>query len=461
MMNWFSLTIGVIVFVAMIWLFATLLKAKYFSNKLQEAENRAVGYEKIIEEIRRQLKERDEQVNKLSEMLMAEQSLRVKAETQLSETQKSLDEQRKLIDDATKKLKDTFDSLSAAALKSNNQAFLELAKSSLEKYISDARGDLAKRQEAIDSMVKPLKDELVRYEQDIKALEASRQRAYGELRTYLESMKNIEDKLQKETSALVTALKTSQVRGRYGEIGLKRVVEFAGMSDFCDFEEQVSRTTEDGRIRPDLIVRLPGNRTVIVDAKVPLLAYMQAFETTADEEKKDFLVQHAKAVREHLKMLSSKAYWSQFREAPDFVVLYMQIESSFGAALEIDRNLIEDGIRNQIIFATPTTIITLLRTVAYSWRQEKVAENSKKIWEAGVELFNRINILVEYLGNIGESLKGVVDSYNKAISSLETRFIPQAKKLKELATIGQHKDLSEVHTLDTTVRALPDTYKEQ
>ncbi len=438
------------------WLIASLTKAKYLAKKIREIETKTLGSDKTIEELRRQLQEKEEKNNKLSEMFLSEQSIKVRAETQLVEAKANIEEQKKLIDDSTKKLKDTFEALSSAALKSNNQAFLELAKSSLEKYISDSKGDLEKRQDAIEKMLVPLKEELEKYDNNIKILEASRKEAYGELKAQLVNMKDMEGKLQKETNALVTALKTSQVRGKYGEIGLKRVVEFAGMSKFCDFEEQVSKTTEEGSIRPDLIVKLPGNRTVIIDAKVPLLAYMQAFETTEDASKEAFLKQHAKAVREHLKILSSKSYWSQFKETPDFVVLYMQIESSFGAALEIDRNLIEDGLTNQIIFATPTTLITLLRTVAYSWYQEKVTENSKKIWETGVELFNRIAILVEYLTSIGENLKSAVDSYNKATSSLETRFIPQVRKLKDLGAANSGKELPEIQAIDTPIKNPPE-----
>lgn len=459
-MNLFSFILGVVSGLIVGWLLASLAKAKYFANKFREIENKAFGSDRTIEEIRRQLQEKDERNNKLSEMFSNEQSAKVRAETQLAEARSNIEEQKELIDEATKKLKDTFEALSSAALKSNNQAFLELAKSSLEKYVSDSKGDLEKRQDAIDKMIIPLKEELEKYDKNIKSLEASRKEAYGELKEQLANMKDMEGKLQKETNALVTALKTSQVRGKYGEIGLKRVVEFAGMSKFCDFEEQVSKTTEEGYVRPDLIVKLPGNRTVIIDAKVPLLAYMQAFETTEDTAREGFLKQHAKAVREHLKILSSKTYWSQFKETPDFVVLYMQIESSFGAALEVDRNLIEDGLTNQIIFATPTTLITLLRTVAYSWYQEKVTENSKKIWETGVELFNRITILIEYLTNVGEGLKSAVDSYNKAISSLETRFIPQVKKLKELGAANSSKELPEIQAIDIPIKSPPEINEE-
>jgi DNA recombination protein RmuC len=228
------------------------------------------------------------------------------------------------------------------------------------------------------------------------------------------------------------------------------------MNDYCDFEEQVSVSTEDGKLRPDMIVKLPGNRRVIVDSKVPLAAYMQAFETTEEKERNTLLAKHAAAVKEHLKQLSTKAYWSQFRDTPDFVVLYMQIESSFGAALELEKELIQEGINNRIIFATPTTIITLLKTVAYSWQQEKISENAQKIQEAGVELYNRINTLIEHIGRVGDNLKTAVDNYNKAVGSIESRFIPQVKKLKELGAAQQDKEIAELNPLDRTVRNLPD-----
>ncbi len=451
--------IGILIGAVIAWFIAASRAKTTLLEKIKEAENKSAGLETTVSELRKQLTDKVTEYTSLNASFQNEHSMRIKAETQLQEAQKNLTEQKQLLENASQQLKEAFNSLSAEALKSNNRAFLDLAKSSLEKYLIDAKGDLSKRQETINESLKPIKDSLEKYETHIKELEISRQSAYTGLKLHLDDMKNVHEKLQKETSALVTALKTSQVRGKYGEIGLKRVVEFAGMSEFCDFEEQVSITTDDGKLRPDLIVKLPGNKKVIVDAKVPLSAYMQAFETTDESERKTFLLKHSQAVREHLKLLSSKSYWSQFEGTPDFVVLYMQIESSFGASLEIDRTLIEDAINNRIVFATPTTFISLLRTVAFGWQQEKIAENSKKIWDAGVDLYSRISTLLEHIENIGGGLKSAVDNYNKAVNSIESRFIPGARKLKELGASKIDKELPELTQIDHAIRALPELEK--
>jgi DNA recombination protein RmuC len=371
-------------------------------------------------------------------------------------TRQDLEDSRKFVADAGNTMKESFDSLSLNALKNNNQYFLDLAKTALEKQITESKTDLEKRQQAIDTLVKPLSESLKSFDGKIRELEIARIGAYAEMKSLLGNMQGSTDRLQKETNILVTALKTSQVRGKYGEIGLRRVVEFAGMSSFCDFDEQASLTTEDGKLRPDLIVKLPGQRRVIVDAKVPLAAYMQAFETTQEEEKKEFLKKHALAVREHLKKLSAKAYWSQFDDSPDYVILYLQIESSFGAALEFDRTLIEDGINNGIIFATPTTLITMLRTIAFSWQQVSISENIYQIRDAGIELYNRVTTLIQHIAAVGSNLSAASQNYNKVIGSLESRFIPQVRKLKEMGGTLMDKEIPELNPIETSLRPIND-----
>lgn len=371
-------------------------------------------------------------------------------------TQQNLAETKKFITDANVALKDAFSTLSATALRDNNTSFLTLAKTELEKHTTASDKDLEKRQTAIESMVKPLTESLTKFDTKIQDIEKARVGAYSEMNVLLRNMQGTTDKLQKETNTLVTALKTSQVRGKYGEIGLKRVVEFAGMSEYCDFDEQASVTTEDGKLRPDLIVKLPGQRRVIVDAKVPLASYMQAFETTDENEKKEFLKKHAMAVREHLKKLSAKSYWSQFEDSPDYVIMYLQIESSFGAALEFDRTLIEDGINNNIIFATPTTLITMLRTIAFSWQQVSISENIYQIRDAGVELYSRVTTLIQHIVAVGNNLNSATQNYNKVVGSLESRFIPQVKKLKEIGGTLMNKDIPELNTIETSLRPMND-----
>ncbi|MFN5183976.1 MAG: DNA recombination protein RmuC, partial [Bacteroidota bacterium] len=424
-----------------------------------KAETELINSNHIINELKNNiekyitsLENAENRVSKL-EVLKAEYSAKYE------ESLKAVEEQKKFVQDANNAMKDAFNSLSSEALKSNNQSFLDLAKTALEKQITETKGDLEKRQLAIDSMVKPLSESLSKFDNKIQEIEKARQGAYSEIKVFLDGVKGTTEKLQKETNTLVSALKTSQTRGKYGEIGLRRIVEAAGMSEFCDFEEQKSVTTEEGRLRPDMLVKLPGQRTLVVDSKVPLAAYMQAFETVDENEKKAFLKKHADAVREHLKSLSTKAYWGQFKDSPDYVIMYMQIESSFGAALEIDRTLIEDGMNNKIIFATPTTLITLLRTIAFSWQQVNVTNNIIQIKDAGIELFNRVTVLIQHLADIGNGLNSVTQSYNSAIGSLESRFIPQVKRLKELGGTLMDKNIPELKGIDSTTRPINKTFE--
>ncbi|MBU1487351.1 DNA recombination protein RmuC [bacterium] len=406
--------------------------------------------------MRQQIQEKSQELSGLRLDLEAIREEKVRAETRLEEAQKKLDEQKKLVEETTGRLKDTFSALSQDALKSNNQMFLDLAKKTLENLVTEAKGDLGKRQEAIDGIVKPLKESLTRYETQIREMESSRQQAYGGLKKHLEELAATHLHLQKETTALVTALKRPEVRGRWGEITLKRVVEVAGMSGHCDFVEQPSVSTEEGTKRPDLIVQLPQGRTVVIDAKAPLKAYMEAMEADSEEERKRGISRHARAVRDHMKLLGQKAYWNQFNPTPDFVVLFLPGESFFSAALEQDRSLIEDGIRSRVILATPTTLIALLRTVAYGWRQQQVTENSRQIWEAGVQLFDRVCKFGEHLGRIGDGLGKAASSYNAALVSFEHRVRPGAQKLKELGAAAPEKELPDIEPVETSLRELPE-----
>lgn len=388
-----------------------------------------------------------ENVRDLENQVNSEKQQRISAETRLEERIKSWDE-------ANKTVKQVFDATASDALKSNNKAFLELAEQTLKSYIAESKGDLSKRQEVIEQMLKPFKESLDKHEFLAKDMEKSTKETFGGLKIYLEQLKESQQSLTKETNALVTALKSPKVRGRWGEIGLKRIVEFSGMSAYCDFDEQQSVTTEDGRLRPDMIVRLPGKRSVIVDSKTPLNAYLESLEEEDENIKKGLLAKHAEAVREHMVKLSSKAYWSQFDNTVDFVVLYIEIESAFGAALIQDRELILDGIKNKVIFATPTTLITLLKTVAFSWAHQEIAENAGRIWETGKELFERICIFTGHLADMGKGIKGAVESYNSAIGSWESRVTPSAKKLKELSISSAKRELPELNEVEIKTREI-------
>jgi DNA recombination protein RmuC len=356
--------------------------------------------------------------------------------------------------DNAAQLKDSFAALSAAALDKNNHSFLDLAKTALDTHVAEAKGDLEKRTQAIDSLVKPLGESLNKMDEKINALETKREGAYSHMSTLLDQMKLSTAALDKETRSLVTALKTSHTRGRYGEIALRRLVEFAGMLDQCDFEEQVMAEGDGGRLRPDMIIHLPGNRSVVVDSKVPLNAYLQIFETEDHGQQKIFLDQHILAIKTHIKQLSAKAYWDQFREAPDFVVLFMQIESSFGAALQGWPGLIEEALNNRIIVATPTTLITILRSIGYSWNQLRTVESIEAIREAAVELYERSGMLMEHLVGIGKGLAGTVNHYNKAVGSLESNFLPQGRKIQHLSQAYIKKQLADIVPIDVNLRPI-------
>lgn len=425
------------------------LSSEQISNQVRFEE-----LEKSNTVLRTELTEAKDNANELQFEWFKEKERNTELNTKYQEILKSAEEQKRFLADTNERLKEQFESLSSKVLQSNNQQFLDLAKTALDNHINESKNDLEKRQQAIDSIVKPLSESLSKFDGKIQEIEKAREGAYSEIKVFLDAMKGTTDKLQKETNTLVSALKTSHTRGKYGEIGLKRVVEFAGMSSFCDFEEQTSVQSENGLLRPDLIVNLPGGRKVIIDSKVPLNQYMQAFETEDEDLRKHHLLNHTKAVREHLKNLSSKAYWNQYTDAPDYVVMYLQIESSFGSALELDRTLIEDALNNRIIIATPTTLITMLRTIAFSWQQIHVADNIYQMRDAGIELYNRVNVLIQHFSSVGHNLNQATQSYNKAIGSLESRFIPQVKKLKEIGGTLMEKEITETKPIDTMIRAI-------
>ena len=358
------------------------------------------------------------------------------------------------IEEARGRLETTMKALASDALSQSNQSFLELAKSQLEQLQKQTTSDLEQRKQAVEHLVAPLKESLTKVDGKLQELEVARTRAYAELSTQVRQLAETQKDLRSETGNLVSALRDRpNVRGRWGEIQLRRVVEMAGMLEHCDFETQHHVTTEDGRLRPDLVVRLPGSKTVVVDAKCAGQAYLESLSCTDDEERAAKLRDHARQVRDHVSKLSKKSYWDALPETPEFVVMFMPGETFLSAALEQDPSLIEDGINQQVIIATPTTLIALLRAVAYGWRQETIAESAKTISELGRELYSRIATMTDHFAKVGRGLETAVKSYNETVGSLETRVFPSARKFKEHG-IAPAAELSPLNVVERSVRSV-------
>ena len=374
-------------------------------------------------------------------------------ESALEAERKTSNEKIELVTRASEDLRNAFKAMAADALESNNVSFLTLAKEKLERSQAEARGDLEARQKAVADLVAPVRESLNKVDEKIQKMEVARGDAYGELRAQVQSLITTQKELQSETGNLVKALRTPNVRGRWGEIQLRRVVEIAGMLSYCDFAEQETVTTENGRMRPDLVVKLPGGKHVVVDAKTPLQAFLDAFETTDEEARRACLANHARQVRDHMNTLSGKKYWEQFEATPEFVVMFLPGETFFSAALEQDSGLIEHGVLNRVIPASPTTLIALLKAINYGWNQEKLARNAQQISALGKELHDRLRLLAGHITSVGTGLDRAVEFYNKAVGSLESRVLVSARKFAELgASVAD--DIPELEPIETTARAL-------
>jgi DNA recombination protein RmuC len=359
-------------------------------------------------------------------------------QTQLEHERAAWAEKQALLERQQSELSDTFKALSAEALQRNNTSFLELARTQLERFQSAARDDLEQRQKSVEHLVAPLKETLEKVDGHTRILEQARKEAYGTLAQQVRSLAEGQEKLRRETGNLVTALRAPHVRGRWGEMQLKRVVEMAGMVPYCDFVEQTTTRDADGRaLRPDVVVRLAGGKNIVVDAKAPLHAYLDALETQDDDVRRVKLAEHARQVRDHITKLGSKSYWRQFANTPDFVVMCLPDETVLRAAMEHDPALIEAGVEAGVVPATPTTLIGLLRVISYGWQQETVAESAREVSELGRELYERLSVLGRHVAKLGRSLDGAVAAYNETVGSLENRVLVTARRFEAHGITGE------------------------
>lgn len=423
------------------------VKTRKKDQLIMELQTQTQSTEKLVSEFRQQLSSKDEMLEKLRKENSTIEQSKTTAETRLQEAEKNIESQKKLLEKAEDKLTTTFQALSGESLKSNNKAFIELAKETLESVLSKAKGEFGEKEESIKNIVSSLGEALRRYEQQVTALEQKRASDYGSLDNQIKSLFTANQQLQKETGNLVTALRRPEVKGRWGEVTLRRVVELSGMSEYCDFTEQVSVTTDDGRLRPDMVVHLPAKREIVVDSKVSLDAYIDATTITDEDQKKVLINKHAQHVRNHMKALTNKKYWDQFEQTPEFVVMFIPGESFLSAALSVDTTLIEDGMENRVIIATPTTLIALLRAVAFGWRQEQIAKHAQEIANIGKEIYDRFEPFLGHINKTGNFLSQATVSFNKMIMSLERRVLVSVRKFKELGAAGD-KELPDIQPIE-------------
>ncbi|MFZ7127010.1 MAG: DNA recombination protein RmuC [Desulfobacterales bacterium] len=401
-----------------------------------------------LQSVEGELEKREQQVVDLS-------SRCVRLETLIQQDRREARDREQWLEKAHHRLREAYQALSATALKENNAAFMDLAQSVLGRFMDQSRSDLDLKEQAIVQTMQPLKESLDRYEQQIQAMERTRESAYGGITQQVKSLVRTQEQLQREAGRLATALRSPQVRGRWGELTLRRVAELSGMQPHCDFVEQPVSRDGERRSRPDLVIHLPGGRLIVVDAKVPLNAYLDALEANSEERRERCLRQHADRVLAHIQQLSRKAYWSQFQPTPEFVVLFIPGENFLAAALSQNPALIEEGAQKDIILASPTTLISLLKAVSFGWRQEKTTENARRICELGQELYDRLLTLTGHFQSLGRELGRAVESYNRTVGSFERRVLTSARRFEDLGLSPKKKPMPAVVDTLTILPANP------
>lgn len=435
-MDWLiPLVVGLVAGAVIAWLIARRTNVSSMDalrEQMAQANQNALTFAET------QLHKNEESFVKLRQEHEEAKVARERAESDLRNAQKGLEEQKKHIEEIRLQMVDKFKALSSEILR---------------QTLEDAKGDISQKQQAIDSLLRPVADTLKRYEEHITALEKSRQQAYGNIEAQLKQVSQSTQQLQKDTYSLNQALRMPQIKGRWGELTLRRIVELSGMTEHVDFVEQVSVDTEDGRLRPDMIIHIPGGGTLVVDSKVPLNAYLDAMECQVEDERSAHMARHVQLVKTHVRGLSSKSYWNQFEKAPDFVVMFIAGESFFSAALETDRGLMEEAMESRVILASPTTLMAVLVSVARSWRLEQFAENAEEIRRLGADLYERVAKFVENFGGVGRALDQAVTSYDKAVGTLERRVLVSARKFRELGATAQ-AEIAEVQPVERVPRTV-------
>ena len=428
------------------------MKAGYLTEQAGFTE-RLAGRESQIAELREFLDDGKKSTERLLVEVRQESGLRAAAEAKLEATKLMADEKLQVLEQAQAQLMTNFQALAADALKNNNHSFLDLAGQTLSRYQQSAQADLEGRQNQISAVLAPIKQSLDKVDGRIIELEKARTGAYAGLVQQVQSLAVTQAQLHAETANLVNALRAPATRGRWGEIQLRRVVEIAGMLEYCDFQQQLTLDTEQGRIRPDMIVNLPNERCVVVDSKVSLAAYLEAIEAVDLTVRTEKMQAHAQQIRTHLTRLASKFYWDQFQQSPEFVVAFLPGEIFFSAALEQDPSLIEFGVERRVILATPTTLIALLKAVAYGWKQEKMSANAEEIRDIGKSLFERLRILAEHFEDVHKNLERTNSAFNRAVATLETRVLTSARRFKELGA-GTGGDIPSPMPVETSPRSI-------
>jgi DNA recombination protein RmuC len=445
-----ALAIGV----AIGWLIARGRVASGYESQLRSLDSAKAAAESSATEVRRQSDALRSEVTQARTRIEQESNLRAAAEASLSKTEENLTQQRALLDEAQAKLSDAFRSLAGEALSESTNQFLKLAESRLETMQVDATSQLNSKKVEIDGIVNPLNETLKELKAELNRVESSRQEAYGQLTSQVHALNDMNRQLRDETGSLVNSLRQPQIKGKWGELTLRRAIELAGLSPHCDFNEQHRVETEDGILRPDLVIHVAGGKHIVVDSKVPLHAFLNVVSAQNENDRLAAMKSHVDLVRKHIRDLSSKTYWSQFEQTPELVVLFMPAEAFFSAALEQDRDLMEDAMKQRVILASPTTLIALLKSVAYGWRQEDVSRNAEKISDLGRKLYDRVLTFLNHMEGIRRNLEATNKAYNSAVGALESRILPSVRSFRELG-VQTTEEIALNQPTEISLRELP------